>query len=45
MSEQFSIYRCNECDCMVEIIKPGNDAPLAAAKQWRPCNTILTKQA
>lgn len=32
MSEQFSIYRCNECDCMVEIIKPGNDAPSCCGK-------------
>lgn len=28
MSEQFTIYRCNECGCMLEIIKAGNGDPV-----------------
>ena len=28
MSEQFTIYRCNECGCMLEIIKAGNGDPI-----------------
>ena len=32
MSEQFSIYRCNECGCMIEIIKPGKDTPSCCGK-------------
>ncbi len=36
MSEQFTIYRCNECGCMLEILKEGNGHPMCCGTGMTP---------
>ena len=43
MSEQFSIYRCNECGCMIEIIKPGKDTPSCCGKAMDSDNHSIVR--